>query len=449
MRLSKSQLAVITILNVLIAALVAAFFWLPHLRAKTDGENGGITPPPDDTTVTTPPDDVHKRLREASAGRVQEIASETRLMGSGDETVVAAYFAGDILYVFGNATVGDYDFDDYGGFLCKLDPSGKIIGYEYFNGRMTAVGVVEGGYAVATLSDAGTTEERARLYFVAYAGQPQEVGMLAGEACDIITVSVTKVAIVTKGGTNSVRLTEYAVGGTTWAAERSTNISSGYSLEFMDCYQLGDEYIIAARASSLPRYDSIAFFSFRAGGDPTTHFYGGTEDSLLTPYAILPYEQGYVMLCRRNGVASIVSVDYTFKTYRRDMLGFAFDTAKLVYAGGKYYACFDDAGSVRIYELDSTMQTRKNYTGAEGAMPDIATSGKPSFMLAKTPNSTLFTEIDGNRKIFLDIKNATVHAARFADGRLTVVLSATGGTALSAPTGGRDVYVIQCVIHNS
>ena len=78
------------------------------------------------------------------------------------------------------------------------------------------------------------------------------------------------------------------------------------------------------------------FYTFEAGGDATAHFYGGSGDSIMQPYAVMPYPEGYVALCRRNGVAAIVTVDYTFMSYRRDLLGFGFDGARLVYFNDQY-----------------------------------------------------------------------------------------------------------------
>lgn len=442
MRLSKSQLAVITVLNVVIAALLATVFLLPKFGLGLGG-GGGVNDPDDGTHVDTPVTPDHDKLRGPSAGRVDGILRETRLMGSGDERIIDAFEKNGMLYVFGNATVGDYDFDAYGGFLCRIDGGGKICAFEYFTGRMTAVGVVDDGYAVATVSDTGTDNARNRLYHVGHGSTPREVATLGGTAVGIISVSAGKVAVVTRKTENSLRLTEYAVGDGDWAAGRNTDISSGYALEYFDCYVLGDAYVMAARASSLPRYDSVVFFTFEAGGDPSAHFYGGSGDSMLQPYAVMPCDSGYVILCRRNGTATIVSLNYAFTSYHRDILGFAFDDARLVFSGDKYYACFDCADGAQTYEFDAKLQVRKLLSATGGAIVDAPVKNAPSLIACKTKTATAVISVAGDKKVSFDITNAEVRfAQKNSDGTVTLVLSATGGAAVSAPTGGRDIYVV-------
>ena len=196
MRLNKRQIAVITVLNVVIAALVAAIFLLPAVASANGGGggNGG------NTDVITPPTDEHEKLREPTAGRVPQIQRETRLMGTGDETVEAVHFVDGIAFIFGNATVSGLDFDSYGGFLCMVGSKGNILGFTYFDGRLTAVGVAEGGFAAATIVRGGTDEAVARLYSVDYDGKAEEVATLDGAASDIIAIGGTRVAVADERG---------------------------------------------------------------------------------------------------------------------------------------------------------------------------------------------------------------------------------------------------------
>ncbi len=441
MRLNKRQIAVITVLNVVIAALVAAIFLLPAVASANGGGggNGG------NTDVITPPTDEHEKLREPTAGRVPQIQRETRLMGTGDETVEAVHFVDGIAFIFGNATVSGLDFDSYGGFLCMVGSKGNILGFTYFDGRLTAVGVAEGGFAAATIVRGGTDEAVARLYSVDYDGKAEAVATLDGAASDIIAIGGTRVAVVTKPNVNSFKLTEYAVTGDGWAAEHNTRITSGYTLDYFDCYRLGDGYILAARAYSLPRYDSIVFYTFEAGGDATAHFYGGSGDSIMQPYAVMPYPEGYVALCRRNGVAAIVTVDYTFMSYRRDLLGFAFDGARLLYCNDLYYACFDSADGSTVYELDEKLN-RRTLSAADGMSPSCAIKSAGAIIVGATDDGKAkLTDASGSRALSLDIQSGVFYGGyRTTDGNTVIVLSATGGDALTAPSGGRDVYVI-CV----
>lgn len=439
MRLNRRQIAVITILNVVIAALVAAIFLLPAVAsANGNGGTGGGGA----GGVDVPPTEEHVKLRDPVSGRVPQIARETRLMGTGDETVVAVHFVDGISFIFGNATVGALDFDSYGGFLCMVGSKGNILGFTYFDGRMTAVGVTEGGFAAATVERGGTDEAVSRLYSVDYDGKATQVATLDGAAVDIIALGATRTAVVTKPNVNSFKLTEYAVSDDGWAAEYNTRISSGYTLDYFDCYRMGDEYILTARAYSLPRYDSVVFYTFEAGGDATAHFYGGSGDSMMQPYAVMPYPEGYVALCRRNGVAAIVTVDYTFMSYRRDLLGFAFDAARLFYCDDLYYACFESADGTTVFELDGKLN-RRTVTAADGVMPSCVVRSAGALIAGASADGIKITDVSGSRALALDVAGGVFYGGyRTTDGTTVFILSATGGDALTAPSGGRDVYVI-------
>lgn len=454
MRLTKTHAAVITILNIIIATLLAfIFLYKPgYALVSSDGggsgnvgiggdANGGNTG--DGTPVITEPE--HVKTRPAAAGRVSEIARETRLMGTGDENIVRLFDMNGTSYIFGNATVGDYDFDGYGGFLCVVDATGTISRFSYFSGRATAVGMIENGYAVATL-DSSSGENVSHMYFVDLGGEISDGAELDGEGIDILALESNRIAVVTRPSANAFKLTEYAVDSRgdmpVFSAEHNTCISSAYALDYFSCFRLGEQYIIAARAYSLPRYDSVVFYTFEAGGDAQSHLYGGSGDSLMQPYAVLPYKNGYIALCRRDGVAAIVTVDYKFVSYRRDLLGFAFTSARLEYVNDKYYACFEHAEGVVTYEIDNLMN-RRTVNSAQDVKLNCAVNSGGTVIIGTTGEGLRIVDLSGTRLLDLDVHGANVCGGfRTADGYTTLVLSATGGDALTTPTGGRDIYIV-------
>ncbi|MCH5164778.1 MAG: hypothetical protein J1G01_00050 [Clostridiales bacterium] len=437
MRLSKSQLIVITILNVVIAVLVAVIFLMP-LLSPPRGDSGkgpdGDTPNPSE----------HNKLREPTAGMVPEIVRETRLMGSGDESVVAVHFVDGAAYIFGNATVGDLDFDSYGGFLCTVGASGKIVGFTYFTGRITAVGIVEGGFAAATVSNKGTTDMKSRLYSVGYDGAAREVVTLDGEAADIIPITDSKkTAVVTKPTENSFLLTEYTVTESgEWVQKHNTRISSGYMLDYFDCFNIGDEYILAAHAYVSSRYDALALYTFQAGGSAAEHLYDGNGGRMTRPYAVAPYEEGYVALCRYDGVATLMTVGYTFMTFGYDMLGFEFEDARILDSNGLYYACFECETGTVVYELDKILNRHK-VQAAEGISADCTVKSNGTLLAGAYNGQAKISDTTGNRALTLDMTDVTFYGGyRRNDGTTLFVLSASGGKALSKPSGGKDIYVI-------
>ncbi|MBD5131987.1 MAG: hypothetical protein HDT28_05280 [Clostridiales bacterium] len=443
MRITRKQIAVIAFLNVVIILLVLFIvFGKPGALGATDDtpQDDPSVGGDDSQTVIAPPVPEHNKLRKASAGLVDEIVTETRLMGSGDETIVYAQTIGGVLYVFGNTTVADFDFDSYGGFVCRFNSALDILGFTYLDGKITAVCMIGDGFAVGTYSATDTGDSKSRLYAVDLDGGAKTVVTPSGEVADI-TVDEGVIAVLTKQSSNGFTLTEYSTDGDKWNAEYSTRISSSYTLDYFDCYKIGRVYVLAARAYSLPRYDSLVFYTFEAGGDPSAHFYGGTGDSLMQPYAVLPYPSGYIALCRREGTAVIVTVDYAFKTYRRETLGFAFERARLFYNDGLYYACLDCADGPITYEIDANLNLRPLGVADGMAVLNVA-DGTAVKLIGTAGDKLRIAATSGANTVDLAMNAEKCRAVKTQDGGLVLVVSSSGGDAVSAPTGGRDIYVL-------
>lgn len=435
MRLSKAQTVVITLLNVVIVVLVALIFFVPTLGAATADAGGNDDPP----AVKPDPPTEHVKLRDASDGKVSEIARETRLMGAGDETVVEIYERDGVVYIFGNATVKGLDFDSYGGFLCVVNAAGTILSFTYFDGKIGAVGKLASGYAV------GAGEA---LYFVDYTGEAVKKAELRGEALFAAAVASDRIAVVTQPAPTSLYLTEYAVTANgEVSVGHGTRIDNGFTLKFFDCYYFGESYVIAARAHNSPRYDAVVFFTFTAGGDAASHYYGGSGDNITRPYAVMPCDAGYFALCSVNGLATVITVDYKFVSYHSINLGFTFTDASLFFARGRYYASFKRTDGAVTYELggDLSRRTLGSLDGLFLSNISATDDGVIAMGTVTSANGDTAAEIvsvyaDG--KVALDIADAVFYGGYENGGKLTVVLSATGGAALSETSGGRDVYVI-------
>lgn len=435
MQFTNKQIAVVAVLNVVILALLAVVFLVPRFASPPDADV-----PPDGPTdgVQTEPQ-AHDKYRAASAGLVDGIERETRLMGDGDETVVKAYFHGGFTYIFGNATVKGLDFDEYGGFLCIVDGDGKITSYSYFREKITATCIMAGGYGVAA----------GNLYYCDYDGNTVLSARTDDEVVGLL-VAGSGVAVITQPTSTSLTYTDYSVSGTAWTAGRSTRIDSGYTVKYFDCYDFGDRRVIAARAYSLPRYDSLALYTFEPGGDAAVLYYGGTGENLTTPYAVMPYRDGYFALCAVNGVATVISADYAYTSKHSYSLGFTTDGARAFYCDKKYYACFDRADGPVTYELDDYL-SRRRVGELDGLSLDCVVKSdgrivgyggvtqKTSSGVSRISVAAVTVGSGGTRAF--EILSGTVHAAT-AEKAPTVVLSARGGAALSAPTE-LDIYVLK------
>lgn len=447
MRATKKQIVVITILNLVIAALIALFvyFKTPLFRSASSesddgagGDNGSIT---DDgsTKVDVPPEQIHNKLRDAAAGKVKEIAFETRLMGTGDESVVYATTLGGVTYIFGNAVVPDYDFDSSGGFLCRVSGNGKIVGFSYFSGKLTAVGVVEGGFCAATIRDAGTQDEKSQLFGVTDDGAITPLFEFEGAAVDVMPIMGSKkMAVVSRISEGTLKLTEYTRAGSGWAVGKSTRISNGLNIEYFDCYYANGEYTISARASSGADYDTLIFYTFAAGGGETAHYPGGSDEK---PYAVMPFGNGYLELCEKDGNAAIVTFGKSFTSYQRERLDIKSTGGRLYFCGGKYYACFITADGAVTYEIDGSLNM-KSITKVNGVNLAAAVSMDNVLFVGGTSTSVTVTDCE-EISVKLDIDDVKIsRVIKTGYNELLIVLTAKGGNALSASTGGYDVYVI-------
>ncbi|MCH5162115.1 MAG: hypothetical protein J1G38_01340 [Clostridiales bacterium] len=422
MHLSKSQAAVITALNVVIVALVAVVFLVPLGGVPASG-SGDKLPTGGETQE-------HVKLREASKGAVPEIIRETRLMGNGDESVVAVYFRGGVSYIFGNATVKGLDFDSFGGFLCLVDGAGTILVFSYFDGAVSAVGVVGGGYAVG----AGN-----KLYFADYEGAIEVVAELDGTAREFLAVSPTKLAAVTELSENSFKLTEYYIEDG-WKAGNNTRIYSIRKLKYFGCYAFDDYYVISARATSETGYAAVAFFSFKAGGMPTEYYEGGAVENVTRPFAVMPHGKEFFAAVTRNGKAGIISLDNSFSLFRSISLGLEAANARLFNVGEKCYACFFASGGAVTYDVDDELGCAKLDAWDGMEIDRVLLFGEPTAVGNKNGGAVI-APLSG-KAIELDTQNAVFYGGFMSADGYTLVMSATGGGALSKPTAGRDVYVI-------
>ncbi|MDE7107092.1 MAG: hypothetical protein K2O39_02090 [Clostridiales bacterium] len=146
-------------------------------------------------------------------------------------------------------------------------------------------------------------------------------------------------------------------------------------------------------------------------------------------------------MSEKNGEAAIVTVDYDFKSFRRDMLGFKLTDASLTEVNGKYYACFVRADGGITYELDKLLN-RKTVTAISGArLSAVVNMDSPLYVC--TTDTAVIIKDGGDVSVTLDVKDAVINRIiKTGYNEMLIVLTAKGGDALSTPTGGADVYAI-------
>ncbi len=437
MRLTKSQGIVITLLNIVIVALVAVILFVPNF-SQGESADSDVPAATDPVKPTEPEEPVHNKFRAPSEGKADGVVSETRLMGLGDESACNVFFLGGAIFVFGNASVKGLDFDVYGGFVCKLSESGTILAYSYFDGKITAACMYGDGFIAAAGGKLYSVDGECDLTV--------RVDETDGDAVDVFAVDNKRVALVSQPSSTSLKLTEYTVTDGKFGTGHSTRIDSGYTLKYFDCFMFSDTYVMAVRAHSLPRYDSLVMYSFTAGGDAKDNNYGGTGENLTRPYGVMPCADGYIAVAAKNGIATLINIDYAFTVYRAQSLGFTVSDARLLFSGGSYYACFTRTDGAVTYKIDGVAE-RESISAFDGITLTAASDGY--FMgsvggLDSTGEKYVAVNlVNGDKTVrSLAVSGGEVYALKRSGDCIIAVLSASGGDELSTPSGGRDIYVL-------
>lgn len=142
---TKNQLRVIAALLVVVLSLaVGLVFYQPTAISASAGDDS-ITGEGENGDQAA----AHQRLREATVSLDPSFAFSQTIGGSGDEQLVDVFFHGERLYIFGNTTSGDYDFDRSGAFVAITDAYGKTLDFVSYEGRLVAVTLYEGGFLLA------------------------------------------------------------------------------------------------------------------------------------------------------------------------------------------------------------------------------------------------------------------------------------------------------------
>ncbi len=133
----RSQLRIIAALLVVVIALASGlFFFMP----EAPGPNVPIAAKPLPT---------HQKERDAIPSLDPALVFTQTFGGSGDESVVETFYIGGFIYILGNTTSSDLDFDGEGAFIAKLNANGKTCGFVTYQGKLVASTLYEGGFVLA------------------------------------------------------------------------------------------------------------------------------------------------------------------------------------------------------------------------------------------------------------------------------------------------------------
>ncbi len=144
---TKNQLRIITALLVVVIALAGGlFFFMP---AATQ-----VSATPNDPTEPSDQPPAHIKIREAEISLDPALVYTQTFGGSGDETAEEIFYNDGLIYIFGNTTSADFDFDRAGAYLAIMDELGATRAFVSYPGTLVAVTLYEGGFVLALDGDA-------------------------------------------------------------------------------------------------------------------------------------------------------------------------------------------------------------------------------------------------------------------------------------------------------
>ncbi len=320
MKLRKSQLKLILLLNTVLLILVVAiaFEALVGNKNRDLGGNSNATINADGNTVNDTTEE-YSPFRRARISLGQSLDLETNIGGSGEDTLVDAFVVNERLYLFGNTDSNDLDMtgSEKRAFMCILDKDLTTLAY-YFIGERDSVleGVIlgEGGFLTA-FSNSG----RIKLELYDYVGQLlKEVfcnGAGNADFCEVHTLDGKYVLVTAPTSSPLAKgrllLQEYDFD----LNERYERlISSAYSLDHLGVFEMGGRYVeFFAASSDLGTHLGIATCSTAA--EPTVAFVSTHED--YRPINVTPYSDGWAVSIideENNGAIILLSSDFRKKT---------------------------------------------------------------------------------------------------------------------------------------
>lgn len=234
-----TQLRIIAALLIVVIALAGGLlFFLPSSTAS------GIVTPPE-----TPPTNEYEKIRNAEISLDPALIFTQTIGGSEDESIVDVFFWENQIYIFGNTSSSDCDFESAGAFVAILGGTGDTRRFVTFSGELVDVTLYDGGFVMALDRDAPT------LLAISLAGDE-----IKSVALPIVSEEEPLDLIFTDNGYLLVSSIEQTIPG--HKRLKLTMLSSDlnyigslvtdetYSLRYIDTLDVSGKYVLIASAES-------------------------------------------------------------------------------------------------------------------------------------------------------------------------------------------------------
>lgn len=464
--MKKVYVIVMSVLGAVIIALVSVCVHIYY--QPSDNTPAAVTPP--DNAI-----EIHLKYRNPKLGAINSIAWENSLLGSADETIVECFSLGGIVYVFGNTKSNDRDFnkssvnDNASGVVTSSNnidnasavsnsaeetefgfvaafKEGVIKAIEYFTAPIECVAIGWDGFVAA--SD--------KLYKVSLNTCKIGVGIEYKSSVDDKAVKI--ISGIDNGSILCFTATTSLIGITYFVAHEfndnsekiyTTQISSDYSLEYLDCFVFSDKYVLAVnRLKSDGGYYCPAFIEFNRG-DPVTH--SVTLKGQQIPFkadSITPYSGGYFAIGAVDGNAVMLKIGADFTLISETSTDLACVSSSVTYCNNYYYVFINHRQNISsLYKYDSVFSehTQIPVGSMLSCVIDVRVVNNSVLISGTNEGEVAVLDERGNAVVRLPI--AASRAVVMKD--YTLVLSTANQTsALTASSGGSDIYIIKLKADN-
>lgn len=455
MKLQKSQLRLIILLNALLLVLVAAIaaeciiggrdLFSPPVGAQTpaDGstdETPGLPSAPEYSTVRKP------RLSLSDA-----LELETNLGGSRNESLTAAYAHNGLIYVFGGTESDDYDMSGLSrAFMAVLDEELCTVRFSSLgNGeKLEAVIPGEGGFLTVFSS-----EEKITLRLYGFDG-----ALLSAAAADSASAAKFggiklfdgKYALITELAKSPLEKTKLFLQVFDYSLHITYEriVNSPYSLSYLDCFETAGAFTLFFNSSSdLSSQAGVAVCSDADQPEIAYIDKGGNYRAS----AAAPYADGWALsVLYQNGEGGIMLSDGDFKKQAVMFHGPApSSSATLYYADGLYYAGFygESTQETTAYNADFTSKrTLAKFDGLKSVTDCLSGRG---YALFAGHDGNAITVIGSAETCYLKLGSQNESGARLIkSGNNIYVLaeSSQASTDVGGNFGGTDIWLARLKI---
>lgn len=379
MKQYKFQLYIVVALSVVLIALSTGvivnqttLFSLPPVIA--------------DTPTSVLKEYVYERYRSARPSLNSGLICETNVGGSSEDYLVDAFGVNGYVYSFINSTSNDYDFENEQGrsALFVFDSSLSIHKIHYLeqDEKLQKVILGEGGF-LCVLSR--NSELVLRLY--SFDGACLTSNNLGRQDnlvfCDIILCSNGYLLI--EQSTSALERTKINIRHFSFslALTYERYISSPYSLSYLNCYQVADNFLVFANASSDLGSHLCAVI---CSSDFSPTFYHVEKHEDYRSFTVLPYIHGYVApVLYPDGRSGLMTITQEFvKTALINERVTNANNLSLVYSASLYYFfAFAPTANVTVYDNALANAKTLNYFNTSTSISNTISTNNCCLFLTK------------------------------------------------------------------